>query len=104
MEAKTESRGGKFERKPEEKSEERTPTLRLSIPKNGGFQDVEIPIKRRITFFLPKDSHIEMRGKLVDHIRIPVDERRSVFINFGSKEKLGFYASLKLYERTSERG
>jgi Zn-finger domain-containing protein len=75
------------------------PVLRLSVPKDGGYQDFEIPIKARLTMFLPKGSHIEAREKFIDYVRIPIDEKRSVFINFGSKGKLGFYASVRVHER-----
>lgn len=82
---------------------ERFPVLRLSVPKNGGYQDFEIPIKARLTMFLPKGSHIQAREKFIEYVRIPIDERRSVFINFGSKGKLGFYASVRVHERAAER-
>lgn len=75
--------------------------LRLSIPKDGGYQDFEIPIKARLTMFLPKDSYIQAREKFIEYVRIPIDERRSLFINFGSKGKLGFYASVRIHERAS---
>jgi hypothetical protein len=84
----------------EQRAEERVPTLQLSIPKEGGgYQNVDVRIKHRLTLFLPKGSHIEMKGRLVDHVRVPIDERRSIYINFGTSKKVGFYASLKLYER-----
>lgn len=84
----------------EQKAEERVPTLQLSIPKEeGGFQNVDVRIKRRLTLFLPKGSHIEMKGRLVNHVRVPIDERHSVYINFGTSPKVGFYASLRPYER-----
>jgi len=82
-----------------EKREQRFPVLRFSVPKDGGYQDFEIPIKARLTMFLPKDSHIQARDKFIEYVRIPIDERRSVFINFGSKGKLGFYASVRVHER-----
>ncbi len=78
---------------------EKFPVLRLSVPKDGGYQDFEIPIKARLTMFLPKGSHIQAREKFIEYVRIPIDERRSVFINFGSKGKLGFYASVRVHER-----
>jgi hypothetical protein len=90
-----------MERRGAEKQERRFPVLRLSIPKNGGYQDFEIPIKARLTMFLPKDSHIQARDKFIEYVRIPIDERKSVFINFGSKGKLGFYASFRIHERAS---
>jgi hypothetical protein len=91
-----EGRGGS------EKREQRFPVLRLSVPKDGSYQDFEIPIKARLTMFLPKGSHIQAHDKFVEYVRIPVDERRSVFINFGSKGKLGFYASVRVHERLTE--
>ena len=90
-----EKRGGS------EKREQRFPVLRLSVPKDGGYQDFEIPIKARLTMFLPKDSYIQAREKFIEYVRIPIDERRSLFINFGSKGKLGFYASVRVHERAS---
>jgi len=82
-----------------EREAERFPVLRLSVPKDGGYQDFEVPIKARLTMFLPKGSHIQAREKFIEYVRIPIDERRSVFINFGSKGKLGSYASVRVHER-----
>lgn len=86
-----------------EKREQRFPVLRLSVPKNGEYQDFEIPIKARLTMFLPKGSYIHAREKFIEYVRIPIDEKRSVFINFGSKGKLGFYASVRVHERVEEK-